>query len=166
MAGAGQGLGRPGLGTNAKSQAAYGDPPLAYGVAGCYIGSMKTNPVREGKPGPGRPKGNPRRRVHVTMSMESWAMVEEIAELTGTPKAAILSEIFDATLPSFVATIHALRVAKEQPREAQRLVQNFAASSVMQLQQAQLEMDDLITRAEAEKKGKRRKKGVGDAGAT
>lgn len=93
-------------------------------------------------------------------------MVEEIAELTGTPKAAILSEIFDATLPSFVATIHALRVAKEQPREAQRLVQNFAASSVMQLQQAQLEMDDLITRAEAEKKGKRRKKGVGDAGAT
>lgn len=93
-------------------------------------------------------------------------MVEEIAELTGTPKATILSEIFDSTLPAFANTLHALRVAKETPREAQRLVQNFAAESVMKLQQSQLEMDDLITRSEAEKKAKARKRGARRAGAT
>lgn len=114
---------------------------------------------RKPKAGPGRPKGNPRRRVHVTLSMEAWAMVEEISGLTGTPKAQILAEIFDQTLPAFVNTIQALRVAKEQPREAQRLVQNFAAESMMQLHQQQLEFDRAVTAAEAKNKGKPVKKG-------
>jgi hypothetical protein len=84
--------------------------------------------------------------------MESWALVEEIAELTRTPKAAILAEIFDATLPSFAATVSALRLAKEQPREAQRLVQNFASKSVMDAQQQSLELDAAITAQEAKKR--------------
>lgn len=104
--------------------------------------------MREKRPGPGRPKGPARKRVQVTLSLEAWAMVEEIAELTDTPKASILAEMFDATLPSFVATIQALRVAKAQPREAQRLVQNFAAESVMALSQQQLDMDRAITEYE------------------
>lgn len=134
---------------------------------------MKTNLVpKEGraprrmKAGPGRPKGPERRRVQVTLSMESWHMVEEIARLTDTPKAAILSEIFDATLPSFLSTIQALRVAKEQPREAQRLVQNFAAQSVMQLQQTQLDLDSAITAEEAKNKGKTKKGRAARARAT
>lgn len=118
-------------------------------------GTEKRNP----KAGPGRPKGNPRRRVHVTLSMEAWAMVEEIAELTGSPKAQILADIFDQTLPAFVNTVNALRVAKEQPREAQRLVQNFAAKSMMELHQQQLEFDRLVTESEAKNKGKPAKKG-------
>lgn len=104
--------------------------------------------MREKRPGPGRPKGPARKRVQVTLSLEAWAMVEEIAELTNAPKASILAEMFDATLPSFLATIQALRVAKAQPREAQRLVQNFAAESVMALSQQQLEMDRVITEYE------------------
>lgn len=104
--------------------------------------------MRDKRPGPGRPKGPARKRVQVTLSLEAWAMVEEIAELTDTPKASILAEMFDAILPSFVATIQALRVAKAQPREAQRLVQNFAAESVMALSQQQLDMDRAITEHE------------------
>lgn len=93
-------------------------------------------------------------------------MVEEISDLTGTPKASILSEIFDQTLPSFVNTVQALRVAKEQPREAQRLITNFAARSVMELQQAHLEFDKLLTDHEAKNEGKPAKKGRRRAGAT
>jgi outer membrane PBP1 activator LpoA protein len=85
-------------------------------------------------------------------------MVEEIADATGSAKAAILAEIFDATLPSFVNTLAALKIAKEQPREAQRLVQNFAAQSVMELQQQQLELDAKITASE---KKRRRRRGSG-----
>lgn len=116
--------------------------------------------------GPGRPKGPPRVRVHVTLSEPAWEMVVEIAELTGTPKATILSEIFDTTLPAFANTLQALRVAKETPREAQRLVTNFAAESVMKLQQAQLEMDGLITADEAKKKAKAAKRRARRVGAT
>ncbi len=103
-----------------------------------------------------KPKGPVRRRVQVTLSLESWALVEEIAELTRTPKAAILAEIFDVALPSFTATIAALRLAKEQPREAQRLVQNFAAQAVMGVQQQSLELDAAITAQEAKKRKRRR----------
>ncbi len=107
-----------------------------------------------------RPKGPARRRVQVTLSQETWATVEEIAELTGTPKAAILAEIFDATVPSFAMTISALRLAKEQPREAQRLVQNFAASAVMATQQQQLELDAAITAQESKKRKRGRRRGA------
>ena len=137
---------------------------------------MKTNLVRkEGKasrvrgipggvPGPGRPKGAERRRIHVTLSVESFEMVEEIAELTNSPKAAILAEMFDEILPAFKSTLDALRVAKDQPREAQRLITNFAAKSVMDLQQSNLDLDAVITDHEAKNKGKKPRKGrAGDA---
>lgn len=82
-------------------------------------------------------------------------MVEEISDLTGTPKAAILAKLFDQTLPAFHNTIQALRVAEQQPREAQRLVTSFAAESVMKLQQQQLDMDRAISDYEAKNKGKK-----------
>lgn len=103
-----------------------------------------------------RPKGPARRRVQVTLSMETWAMVERISELTGAPKAALLAEVFDAALPSFETTIRALELAKQQPREAQRLVTNYAAEQVMQLQQSHLELDRRITESEAKKPRRRR----------
>lgn len=137
---------------------------------------MKTNIVqKEGKaprvrgipggvPGPGRPKGAERRRIHVTLSLEAFEMVEEIAELTNSPKAAILAEMFDEILPAFKNTIDALRVAKDRPREAQRLITNFGAKSVMDLQQASLDLDSAISADEAKTKGKKRRKGrAGDA---
>ena len=104
-----------------------------------------------------RPKGPERRRVQVTLSVETWAMVERIAELTGSPKATLLAEVFDAALPSFETTIKALELAKQQPREAQRLVSTYAAQQVMQLQQAQLDLDNRITEHEGKpRKGRRR----------
>lgn len=91
-------------------------------------------------------------------------MVEEIAELTNSPKAAILAEMFDEILPAFKNTIDALRVAKDRPREAQRLITNFGAKSVMDLQQASLDLDSAISADEAKTKGKKRRKGrAGDA---
>lgn len=108
-----------------------------------------------------RPKGPERRRVQVTLSVETWAIVERIAELTGSPKATLLAEVFDAALPSFETTLKALELAKQQPREAQRLVSNYAAQQVMQLQQAQLDLDNRITAHEAKpKKGRGRRAGA------
>ena len=130
----GSGVGR--LGINAKSQAKRpnhtAQGAIRMVVPACSMGTTNHFGIhmREKRPGPGRPKGPARKRVQVTLSLEAWAMVEEIAELTNAPKASILAEMFDAILPSFVATIQALRVAKAQPREAQRLVQNFAAERV------------------------------------
>ncbi len=103
-----------------------------------------------------RSKGSVRRRVQVTLSHESWALVEEIAELTRTPKASILAEIFDVTLPSFASTMAALRLAQEQPREALRLVQNFASKSVMELQQQNLELNAELSAQEVKKRKRRR----------
>ena len=108
------------------------------------------------KKGPGRPKGPARRRVQVTLSLETWAIVERIAEITGQHKAALLAEIFEAALPSFETTIKALELAKQQPREAQRLVTNYAAQQVLELQQAHLALDATITDHMAKKPRRRR----------
>lgn len=108
-----------------------------------------------------RPKGPERRRVQVTLSAEAWALVEEISGLTGDPKAKLLAEVFEAALPAIRSTMEALRIVKQQPREAQRLMQNFAAGALMEMSQAQLDLDKHIS----EKEKKRRKK-RGTDGAT
>jgi hypothetical protein len=102
-----------------------------------------------------RPKGPERRRVQVTLSAETWALVEEVSELTGQPKAQLLAEIFDEALPAIRNTMEALRIVKQQPREAQRLMQNFAAGAVMQMSQAQLDLDAHITAKERKRRKKR-----------
>lgn len=98
------------------------------------------------KAGPGRPKGPKRRRVQVTLSEETWEQVERVADRLQKPKAAILAELIDAALPAMNVTIEALKLAQEFPREAQRLVTNYGAQAVMQLQQQQLELDAAITK--------------------
>lgn len=105
-----------------------------------------------------RPKGPERRRVQVTLSAESWAMVEQVAEYLEQPKAAILAELFEEVLPALAKTVDAIRLAKAgQAREAQRIVTNFGAGAVMTLQQATLDLDQAITEREKKKKGKRRR---------
>jgi hypothetical protein len=81
------------------------------------------------------------KRLQVTLSPEVRALVEEVHQLTGTPRAAIVSEILDEVAPVFQNTIHALRIVKEQPREAQRLMQNFANESIVKATQAALDFD-------------------------
>lgn len=102
-----------------------------------------------------RPKGPERRRVQVTLSGEAWTMVEKIADLTGQPKAQILAETFEATLPAFLQTLEALKIVKQQPREAQRLMQNFAAGAVMEVSQQQLSLDSELTKREQKRRKKR-----------
>lgn len=95
-----------------------------------------------------------RRRVQVSMTQEQWAMLERISDLTGSPKATLLMEIFEVALPAFDTTIKALELAKEQPREAQRLVTNYGAKTVMDLQQQQLALDEAITKHGGAKSGR------------
>lgn len=98
------------------------------------------------KAGPGRPKGPDRRRVQVTLSVETWAKVEAIADRLKEPKAKILAELIDQALPALDLTIQALDLAQSAPREAQRLLTNFGAEKMMELHQQQLELDALVTK--------------------
>lgn len=82
-----------------------------------------------------------RKRLQITLSDEVWELVNEVHALTGTPKAAVISEILDEVAPVFQNTIQALRIVKEQPREAQRLVQNMANSAIAKVSQASLDLD-------------------------
>jgi hypothetical protein len=99
-----------------------------------------------------------RKRLVLTPSDEVWELVDEVHRLTGTPKSAIVSEILDEVAPVFQNTIQALRLVAEQPREAQRLVQNFANESVGRLAQSQLDLDKAIDGRTV--KGKRGKRGA------
>ena len=102
-----------------------------------------------------------RKRVLVTPSDEAWALIEEVHKLTGTPKAAIVSEILDEVAPVFQNTIHALRIVKEQPREAQRLIQNFANEAIGKAAQASLDLDAAIdARTVKGKRARRRRAGA------
>jgi len=100
-----------------------------------------------------------RRRIQVTPSDEVWALVDEVHALTGTPKAAILAEILDEVAPVFSNQIQALRMLQESPREAQRLMQNFANESVGRLAQASLDLDNAIDGRTVKGKRARRKGG-------
>lgn len=102
-----------------------------------------------------------RKRVLVTPSDEAWALIDEVHKLTGTPKAAIISEILDEVVPVFQTTIQALRIVKEQPREAQRLVQNFANEAIAMAAQASLDLDSAIdARTVKGKRSRRRNAGA------
>jgi hypothetical protein len=91
----------------------------------------------------------------VTFSPETLATLEDLSARLGRPKAALVSELVDQTLPALLTTLEALRVIQEQPREAQRLVQEFAADSVAKLGQAQLDLDSAIDKRTL--RGRRRK---------
>ena len=97
-----------------------------------------------------------RKRVQVTLSDEVWALVEEVHALTGTPKSAVISEMLDQVAPVIQTQIGALRLLKEQPREAQRLVQNFANEAIAKVAQASLDLDAAMDARTV--KGKRAKK--------
>lgn len=91
-------------------------------------------------------------------------MVERVAGYLEQPKAAILAEMFEATLPALVNTVDALRLAKEgATREAQRVITNFGAKAVIDLQQASLDFDASLTEQEAKKRAKRKRSRGGTA---
>jgi hypothetical protein len=85
-----------------------------------------------------------RKRINITPSDEVWALIDQVHLLTGAPKSAIVCELLDEIAPVFQNTIQALHMVKEQPREAQRLIQNFANESVAKLAQANLDLDQAL----------------------
>lgn len=101
-----------------------------------------------------RPKGPNRKRVQVTLSDEAWAMVCECSDLVGQSRSSLIAELLDAALPALQTTIQAVRVMKDQPREAQRLLANYGAEMSRDLAQAQLDLDQAIDKRTV--KGKRR----------
>lgn len=98
-----------------------------------------------------------RNRVLVTPSDEAWRLLEELHQLGGQPRAAIVAELLDVALPALETSLQALRLLKDQPREAQRLLSNFTAAAVAQASQATLDLDAAIDARTV--KGKRAKKG-------
>lgn len=98
------------------------------------------------------------------MSPEALRVLTELAELLEQPKSALVAELVDAALPALHTTVQAVKVAKEQPREAQRLVANFANDAIAKVAQAQLELDAAVDARTV--KGKRAKSGGGGRGRT
>lgn len=101
-------------------------------------------------------------RVAVTLSPESMRVLEELSAILEQPKAALVAELVDSALPALQATVEAIRVAKEQPREAQRLMSNYAAQATMELSQQQLELDAAIDGRTVKGKRAKRRKGTAD----
>jgi len=105
-----------------------------------------------------------RKRLLITPSDEVWALIEEVHILTGTPKAAIVSEILDQVAPVFTGQIEALRYVQEgRFRDAQQLVQNFANEAIGKTAQAALDLDAAIDARTVKGKRARRRR---DAGTT
>ena len=99
-------------------------------------------------------------RVQLTLSAEAMALLDEISGLLEQPKASLVSELVDSALPALQTTVQALRVIKEQPRQAQQLIQNFGAQAVGDLMQAQLELDASIDKRTVKGKRARRSSGT------
>ena len=99
-------------------------------------------------------------RVQVTLSPEGMALLERYSVATGEPKATLLGELLEESLPALEAMVKAIEIVREQPREAQRLMTNFGAEAVQMLMQQQLEFDAKVSGIDGRTvKGKRAKKG-------
>lgn len=85
-----------------------------------------------------------RKRLMITPTDEVLLLINEMARLMEIPKSAVVLLILDQVKPGMQTTIEALRIVKEQPREAQRLMSNFSARATMELAQQQLELDAAI----------------------
>lgn len=100
-------------------------------------------------------------RVAVTLTPEAMRVLEDLAQILQQPKAALVAELVDAALPALQATVQAMLVAQEQPREAQRLMANYAAQATLELSQQQLDLDAAIdARTVKGKRAGRRRNGT------
>jgi len=98
-------------------------------------------------------------RIAITLSDEATHLVAEIAELTGSTKTSIVSELLDVALPAMQTMLEALRIVKEQPKEAERLLARHANAAALSVAQAQLEfhehIDGRTVRARRKKRGQK-----------
>ena len=98
------------------------------------------------------------KRVAVTFTAETLQVLNQLSFMTGQPKAALVSELMDATLPVLKETVEALRVVKEQPQKAERMLSRFGAEAVRDLMQSQLDLGEEIDKRTVEGKRVARRK--------
>lgn len=108
--------------------------------------------MKQANPAPVAPK---RTRLQVTPSPELWAILVELSALTGMARSELLADILDAALPALQMQMEAVRIAKESPREAERLMTRHSAEAIQQLMQAQIDFGKDIDGRTV--KGKRRR---------
>ena len=112
---------------------------------------------------------NPKKRgprLQVTLSPQSMAMLDELAEVTGYGKATLISRMVDEALPMLQGMAQAHRHLKEDaPREAQQIISRVANEATFKLAQEQLSFDDALA-ARQKPKHQKRKKGAPSDGAT
>lgn len=97
-------------------------------------------------------------RIQVTLSPRAMELLDMVSAATGQGRATVASELIDLQLPMIEANIEALRLVKESPREAQRLLARTSAEAVMKLQQVQLELDDLLSEKPRPKRQRRKRR--------
>lgn len=83
-------------------------------------------------------------RVAVTFAPEAYELLDELSQLLGQPKSSLVSELVSEALPALKATVEAVRIAKQQPKEAERLMADYAARASMKLSEAQVELHDAV----------------------
>lgn len=95
------------------------------------------------------------RRLQVTLSQEAADRLYELSALTGQGRATMVAELVDAAISALAVTAEALRKVKNAPREAQADLARYATEAVVQLGQAQLELDDVLAAQPRPKRQKR-----------
>lgn len=95
------------------------------------------------------------RRLQVVLSQQAAERLYELSALTGQGRATMVSELVDAAIPALAVAAEALRKVKNAPREAQAELARYATEAVVQLGQAQLELDDVLAANPRPKRQKR-----------
>ena len=85
-------------------------------------------------------KAPKRPRVLVTPSPAVWQLLEEVHKLTGTPKAALISEMLDDVAPVYRGQLEAHRKLAEAPDMARQIISQTGWEAVHQIAQAQLDL--------------------------
>jgi metal-responsive CopG/Arc/MetJ family transcriptional regulator len=85
-----------------------------------------------------------RKRLQLTLSDEVWALVEEVHQLSGTPKSQVINDILEEVAPVFALQLEALRLAATAPEKARELLQRHTNESIVRLGQAHLDFDSAL----------------------
>lgn len=86
-----------------------------------------------------KPNRNP--RVAVTLTPEVMKILDDLSAVLDKPKAAFVAELLDASLPALHQMASSLRIAKDQPSEAKRLIEDFTAQALADISQPELDLD-------------------------
>lgn len=97
-------------------------------------------------------------RLSVTLSEPAQTLVAKVANLAGQSQSSVVSELMDSAIPALQAMAAALKVVRDSPKEAQRIMTEEATRAALGLEQAQLDLATTVdTRTMEGRKMKRRR---------